>query len=160
MTGPNAHATRSDPRACRAKRPTAITAAMVMRTIWAAFLKPVYEEDPPTADRMLIAGVMTPSPIKREIPIIASRETKVARFPDFSRGTRTSLSTHRTAFAFLAEVHCKVGVFKCHKDGECPDDQGENAHNIIRSRGDEEKNRREAYRSGLSRYRRIPVPLT
>ena len=93
MTGPNAHATRSEPRACSAKRPTAMTAAMVMRTIWVVFSNPGMRRIPSTAERMLIAGVMTPSPIKREIPTIASRDTKATWFPDFSRGRRISLST-------------------------------------------------------------------
>ena len=48
---------------------------------------------PSTAESMLMAGVMTPSPMKRAIPTMASRETKAIWVRDFSIGSRISRST-------------------------------------------------------------------
>ncbi len=45
ITGPNANATRSDPRAWRVKRPMAINAAMTIRTTCEVLSYPGNEED-------------------------------------------------------------------------------------------------------------------
>ncbi len=93
MTGPKVQATRSVPRAWNAKSPIAMIPATSMSMVWGVSSRPGMRVAPSTAERMLIAGVITPSPMKSAIPMIASRDTSAILRPDFSIGSRISLST-------------------------------------------------------------------
>ena len=113
ITGPKAHATFSVPRAWKVNRKIAITAAISIRRIWAVLSKPGIKRIPSTAERILIAGVITPSPIKSEMPMMVRRETNATWFPDFKRGSRISFNTMVPPSPFLPRcmarnVYCTV----------------------------------------------------
>ncbi|OPY35193.1 MAG: hypothetical protein A4E34_00870 [Methanoregula sp. PtaU1.Bin006] len=93
MTGPNVQATRSVPRVWNEKRQMAISPANIIRNVWGVCSNPGIKRIPSTAERMLMAGVMTPSPMKREIPTIARKEIRATWLPDLRRGSSVSLRT-------------------------------------------------------------------
>ncbi len=88
MTGPNAHATRSLPFRWKRKSPIAMAAAIRRRVNPLVSSNPGIRRMPSTAERMLIAGVMTPSPIKSAIPTSVRTDTADVAIPGFNRESR------------------------------------------------------------------------
>ena len=93
IIGPNAHATFSVPFFWKEKSTIAINAAIITRILWLIPAFPGISLRPSTAERILIAGVITASPIRSDTPIIARREKKATALPDCNNGSRISFNT-------------------------------------------------------------------
>ena len=124
-------------------RQMAMRPARIMSVVWEVCSKPGMRRIPSTAERILMAGVITPSPINREMPIIASSETNATWLPDLEEGQQGLLEHDRASFTFLPDMHGKIRVLDGDEDGQRPEDQGEDPHDVLRGRGDEEENGRE-----------------
>ena len=93
MSGPKAPATRSVPFFWIEKSRMAMPPAITTREVWFIPSSPLIRSMPSTALRILMAGVMTPSPMMSEMPMNESMVTTVACLPDLRSGTRSSRST-------------------------------------------------------------------
>ena len=69
IIGPKAPDTLSVPLNWTAKSPTAMTMAITSSVHWCVSSRPGIKTRPSTADRIEMAGVMTPSPSRRQTPI-------------------------------------------------------------------------------------------
>ena len=81
MSGPKAPATLSVPFRWKTNNKIAITLAMRIRGVCFVPSRPGIRRMPSTALRMLIAGVMTPSPTRRDMPIKVSMLINTAPLP-------------------------------------------------------------------------------
>ena len=93
MIGPNAPATLPVPLLWNAKSTMAMTMAMNTIDSFDRCAKPGMSTAPSTALNMLIAGVITPSPMRSEMPMKDKSETKRTLLLDFSAETRISRKT-------------------------------------------------------------------
>ncbi len=82
----------------------AMTAAIRIRLVCLVPSNPGIKSKPSTALIILMAGVIIPSPIKRDMPTKESRVTNAICLPDFRRGTRSSLSTIIPPSPFLPRL--------------------------------------------------------
>src|SRR4030042_5956067 len=93
INGPNALATFSVPFLWKINNRIAMNAAMRIRISCLIFSSAGISNDPSTALRILIDGVITPSPMRSDIPIKEKNVTNDICRPDFNKGTRISFKT-------------------------------------------------------------------
>lgn len=91
--GPNEIATLFIPLNCIANNKMVITDVIIIIVFRPIFSKPGISFNPSTADRILIAGVITPSPINNETPIYPRKEMKATLLPFFKVEISISFKT-------------------------------------------------------------------
>ena len=93
MTGPKTTETAPLPRRCTANSTTVIASASPTMTPLDVSSSPGTRVRPSTAERMEMAGVMTPSPMSSDTPTKASTEATPSFLDDLSSGRKMESST-------------------------------------------------------------------